>query len=167
MIIEIKPEQTFAIRQNVLRPRLSIAECEYPGDRENTSFHLGFILQDELVGIASFYLQPHELFPNKRSFQLRGMAIVPRHQSSGYGATLLNEGLKRCQAAHADLLWCNARVSALNFYSKLGFSVSSEEFDIPDVGPHHVMHYAFQSNAFEAWQPDSTHAHSNADKTVQ
>jgi predicted GNAT family N-acyltransferase len=34
------------------------------------------------------------------------------------------------------LLWCNARTSARDFYAGLGWTVVSEAFDIPDVGPH-------------------------------
>ncbi len=37
------------------------------------------------------------------------------------------------------LLWCNARVVALGFYTKLGLHTEGDEFDIPGIGPHYVM----------------------------
>jgi hypothetical protein len=37
------------------------------------------------------------------------------------------------------LIWCNARTSAVGFYSKLSWEIAGAEFDIPDVGPHFRM----------------------------
>ena len=38
-----------------------------------------------------------------------------------------------------DVLWCNARSAAANFYRNLGFEVFSDEFDVPLYGPHYKM----------------------------
>jgi predicted GNAT family N-acyltransferase len=39
-------------------------------------------------------------------------------------------------------IWCNARVSAMGFYRKAGWTVESEEFEIEGVGPHVRMLWA-------------------------
>ncbi len=39
----------------------------------------------------------------------------------------------------AQILWCNARVSAAEFYRKLGYEIVSDEFEIPHIGPHYLM----------------------------
>ena len=39
----------------------------------------------------------------------------------------------------AGILWCNARTSAIGFYEKLGWRVTSGPFDVPGVGPHVTM----------------------------
>jgi predicted GNAT family N-acyltransferase len=36
-------------------------------------------------------------------------------------------------------VWCNARVRARSLYERAGFTVVSEEFDVPEIGPHLVM----------------------------
>ena len=35
--------------------------------------------------------------------------------------------------------WCNARTSAAGYYEKIGFVIASDEFELPDIGPHVLM----------------------------
>ena len=42
--------------------------------------------------------------------------------------------LKKC-----DIIWCNARIIALDFYKSLGFKINGKEFNIKDIGPHFKM----------------------------
>ena len=58
--------------------------------------------------------------------------------SVGYGA-LVGAIVKFAKEKQARLLWCNARVTAADFYRKLGFEIVSDEFDIPNIGPHYLM----------------------------
>ena len=39
----------------------------------------------------------------------------------------------------ANLLWCSARVVALDFYKHLGLQTVGSEFEIEGIGPHYVM----------------------------
>jgi ribosomal protein S18 acetylase RimI-like enzyme len=41
--------------------------------------------------------------------------------------------------------WFNAREVATGFYKKMGYEVIGNEFGIPDVGPHYVMHKIMNS----------------------
>ena len=72
-------------------------------------------------------------------FRLRGMATDPAYAGQGFGAELINFALNELRSVHASYIWCNARKPAVGFYSRLGFEVISEEFDIPGVGPHYDM----------------------------
>jgi GNAT superfamily N-acetyltransferase len=70
--------------------------------------------------------------------QLRGMATDSAWAGRGVGKAVL-------EAAHelagSRSLWCDARMSAHDFYARLGWVAEGEQFDIPHVGPHTVMRY--------------------------
>lgn len=46
--------------------------------------------------------------------------------------------MNELRSVHASYIWCNARTVAVGFYSRSGFEVISEEFEIPEAGPHFV-----------------------------
>lgn len=70
--------------------------------------------------------------------QLRGMATDSAWAGCGVGRAVL-------ETAHAlagsRSLWCDARMSAHDFYARFGWVAEGEQFDIPQVGPHTVMRY--------------------------
>jgi GNAT superfamily N-acetyltransferase len=70
--------------------------------------------------------------------QLRGMATHPEHQHKGLGKQLLLAAINKSKTLGRKYIWCNARVSAVDFYTHQGFSVISDEFIIDSVGPHVV-----------------------------
>jgi GNAT superfamily N-acetyltransferase len=70
--------------------------------------------------------------------QLRGMATDAQYQRGGVGRAVLTLVHQYAQEVGYPL-WCNARVSAMGFYEKLGWVAEGEEFDVPDVGPHYIM----------------------------
>lgn len=123
-----------ALRGRVLRPGRPPSASVFPGDEAADTLHLAVFAPEDgpCVGIASIY---HE-----NGLRLRGMAVDPDWQGKGVGALLI----RRLQevAGERDLdLWCNARVSALGFYEKLGWVIEGAEFDVPDVGPHYIMRW--------------------------
>ncbi|MBS1503675.1 MAG: GNAT family N-acetyltransferase, partial [Bacteroidetes bacterium] len=44
----------------------------------------------------------------------------------------------------ANYIWCNARKKALKFYTNMGFEVISDEFEVPNIGPHRVLYLKIQ-----------------------
>lgn len=72
-------------------------------------------------------------------YQLRGMAILEQYQKQHYGKYLLEEAIETLKTKSVDLIWCNARESAINFYLKQGFTIKGSSFDIPKIGPHYLM----------------------------
>lgn len=141
---QIKPisaTDVLPLRQKVLRPHQTIEDCKWPGDNDPTTLHLGVIHKNKIICVATFLRSSHNEIASGNPYQLRGMATDPAYQSQGFGQLILQHAfseLKNKQAA--DLLWCNARLKALNFYQRLGFAPKGESFEIQGTGPHQVMY---------------------------
>ncbi|MXV52765.1 GNAT family N-acetyltransferase [Pedobacter sp. HMF7647] len=158
MIKFISGEDTLHIRNQVLRNNLlTPQECIFSGDDEAGSFHLGYFDDEKLVCIATFHKQNiverPELFPqvsshlnndNKNVYRLRGMATLPEYRGKGIGNQLVNFAIVYLRGQKVNDLWCDARKVAYRFYKSLGFEFISEEFEIPNIGPHKVMYLKIQ-----------------------
>lgn len=136
----IKPIETHHLRQQVLRPRQPLEEMEWSMDLAKDSFHLGMELNEQLICVASFLRERNELLKGWKQFRLRGMATHPDHQGKGAGSKVLRFGLDHLRTLKADLVWCNAREKAKDFYAKEGFCTEGPPFDIPGIGLHHLMY---------------------------
>jgi GNAT superfamily N-acetyltransferase len=131
------------LRGSLLRPGEPPASLVYHGDDAADTLHAGAFDNGELVGIASVCQEalPADLAALERTgcWRLRGMATVPRVRGMGYGRSLLEACFAHVTGRGGTLIWCNARVVALDFYRHLGFQTHGEEFEIPPIGPHYVM----------------------------
>ncbi len=67
------------------------------------------------------------------------MATLEKYRDKGIGRALINAGREFVKNNKGEIIWCNARESAVLFYKKCGFIVISEKFDIENIGPHYVM----------------------------
>ena len=68
------------------------------------------------------------------------MATHPEFRGCGIGGGLLHYGEQIIQLQlKTDLIWCNARTGAVEFYRQQNWRVVSEEFMITGVGPHYRM----------------------------
>lgn len=140
MIKFIEAEATLAIRNQVLREgKLPLTACIFPTDHLAGAFHLGYYAAKELACIASFHPQTYTGFTGA-GYQLRGMATIEKYRGQGIGNQLMNFALVYLRGQKVSYLWCNARTSAVKFYLNLGFEIISPEFEVPDIGPHHVMY---------------------------
>ncbi|HYE80265.1 MAG TPA: hypothetical protein VEI97_19995, partial [bacterium] len=54
----ISPEEAAPLRQEVLRPMQTLAECIYAHDHDPGALHLGAFEGPELVGVASITREP-------------------------------------------------------------------------------------------------------------
>ncbi len=138
----ISAEATRPLRQAILRPHQQPHELVYPGDDTPETLHVGAYLDHELVSIASIYHEPPKDEADPATWRLRGMATVTKARGQGYGKALVRACLSHAAAGGGTTMWCNARIGAIGFYKKLGFDVCSEEFDIPEGGPHVMMRRA-------------------------
>jgi len=136
---EITTEETISIRHQVLRQGKPIEACHFEGDNLATTFHLGLFYYSDLIGIVSYMNNSNNNFEDKNQYQLRGMAISQQFQGKRLGNVLLEKGMQLLKQQNVTLVWCNARESATNFYSKFGFSIAGKPFDIPHIGTHYVM----------------------------
>ncbi len=139
MIVKIQAEETYFLRSVVLRERDGSIPCPFDGDGDQATIHVGLKVKGELYCIASFYEQLHENLSVISAVQLRGMATHPDHRRRGYGKELIRFAESYYRASGIEAIWCNARLIAVGFYSKLGFSIVSEAFDIDGIGTHYVM----------------------------
>ena len=68
------------------------------------------------------------------------MAVDGPFQRQGLGRLLVTTVIDRLRADGIEVLWCNARDSAIGFYSRLGFAIVGDGFVLPESGiAHHVM----------------------------
>ncbi|MBM7583849.1 GNAT superfamily N-acetyltransferase [Bacillus pakistanensis] len=136
----IKPEDTYELRHTILRPNQSIEDCQYPGDDEKDSFHVGAYMKGKLVSIASFYKETHPNFNEENQFRLRGMATLAEFRGQNAGSALIRFAEKFMKKQSADLWWCNARVSVSAYYKKLSLQEKGGIFTIEPIGPHKLMY---------------------------
>jgi predicted GNAT family N-acyltransferase len=133
---EVPPELTYALRAAVLRP--DGGEITWAGDEDPATFHLAArTAAGDVVGVVRFSPAPCPWRPEARApWQLRGMATDPAVRGTGAGRALVVDGLARVAARGGDLVWCDARVPAVGFYERMGFTVVSDPFEKPSLGPH-------------------------------
>lgn len=139
-VVVVAPEDTHDLRRRMLRQHLTgpEADVEYPADRLPGTLHLGVRDGGEVVAIATFSRESAPGHPEVVAARLRGMAVDPARQGQGLGAALVEEALRRLAAEGVELCWANARLSALDFYERLGFTPEGEVFE--SLGqPHRVV----------------------------
>lgn len=142
LVGEIEAADTHDLRRRVLRDGRS-EHLVFPEDDRPGAFHLGTRAEPSgpLLAVASFSPEPTPHRPGRRAARLRGMVTEPRLQGQGLGRDLLAEAVTRLRAAAFDVLWANARDSALGFYERLGFEVVGDGFLAGPAGdmPHHIV----------------------------
>lgn len=137
---EINASETYPVRQEMLRKGKPISDCIFDGDELETSFHLGLFYAGNLAGIASFMKNSLSEFTLENQYQLRGMAILHQFQDKKLGNVILREAERILIKKDCQLLWCNARERAVNFYKRNGFETIGTSFDIPNIGVHFKMY---------------------------
>lgn len=135
----ITAEQARPLRQQVLRPGQPRSAVTYPGDESPETFHLGAYFEDELIGVASVFLDSKMSKGILDAWRLRGMGVLERYRGHGIGRELLQCCITYIASRRGTLLWCNARTPVLGFYRAMGFTPSGDEFHIPGAGPHYFM----------------------------
>lgn len=138
-VLRISASDTYRIRHQVLRPTGTLKDCEFKGDKDELTFHLGAFVDKKLVSVASFYFEKHPNIEGQYQFRLRGMATLPEHRAHGHSSALLKTAFPLIKQNFCQVLWCNARVAAVGFYEKVGFNKHGEFFDVPETGPHQLM----------------------------
>ncbi|MGK0254158.1 MAG: GNAT superfamily N-acetyltransferase [Mariniflexile sp.] len=139
-IKKISANDTYKVRHPVLRAGKPFESCVFDGDNLDTTFHLGIYTDDQMIGICSFYKCNNDLLPEEFQYQLRGMAVLDNYQSIGLGKLLLSHGETLLKAQNTQIIWCNAREKAVNFYKKNGYSTIGTPFEIKEIGWHYMMY---------------------------
>lgn len=139
-IKEITANKCYFIRHEVLWQHKVFEDCGIDIDDQDGAFHLGAYLNDELISIASFFKQNHFKFSEPNQYRLRAMATITRAQNKGAARALLNYAFQKLQDERQNLLWCDARIIATEFYEKLGFVKVGDTYEIPIIGYHYLMY---------------------------
>ncbi len=135
-MVRVQPisiSDTRPLRHAVLRPHQSveaIVDHELPG-----AFAVGGFDENRRL-IAVGFVSPDG---GPGAWRVRGMATAPEVRGRGAGSAVLEALVDHARAQGADRVWCNARLAARTLYERAGFEAASEEFEIPEIGPHYVM----------------------------
>jgi GNAT superfamily N-acetyltransferase len=137
----LEPPDVLPLRSAVLRPGWRPEDCVYTNDYMPRTFHAGAVdPEGNVVGIVSFHEELYAPQADLAALRFQGMAVDSALQGQGIGSQLLSWALDHARRlGRYDLVWCNARTPALDFYRRLGFESVGEEF-ITDWGPHYLMY---------------------------
>jgi GNAT superfamily N-acetyltransferase len=132
-------DATYELRRVVLRNG-DASRVTFPEDEQPGTVHLVGHDGDEIVAAATLVVAACPVAPDQRALQLRGMAVAPSRQGQGIGRRLLERVVEEAGAQDAEILWANARDSALGFYEQSGMRVLGDGFATIDTGlPHHLV----------------------------
>ncbi|MFK8045116.1 MAG: GNAT family N-acetyltransferase [Crocinitomicaceae bacterium] len=141
-IVEIKnSKQLWPLRNLVLWRHKILLDCGMEGDLRRSTFHIGAMdADDNVLGTSTFITQTNENFSDIVQYRLRAMATHPSARGTGLGKKMIEKGLEKLKDKKVDIVWCDARIEATEFYSKMGFKTVGETYDVPDIGPHKLMY---------------------------
>ena len=67
------------------------------------------------------------------------MAVLEQHQKKGFGEALLKFCENRIRNKMGEIIWFNARETAIGFYEKYQYQKIGDGFEIADIGIHYVL----------------------------
>ena len=115
----IAPEETVDIRHRVMWPDRPRSDVLLPGDQD--ALHFGAILSGTLIGVGSF-------FQDGAAYRLRKLAVEPAFQGKGIASTLIEVATQHLRTNGCTSIWCDARLSASEFYARIGFRLDPRVF---------------------------------------
>ena len=119
VIEQISPASTWFIRHTVLWPDKPFSFVQLPEDA--SGYHWGLYANHELVSVVSLFL-------DGRIARFRKFATLPDFQNKGFGSMLLTHVFEAAKELGATEIWCDARSSAADFYTRFGMEVEGELF---------------------------------------
>jgi ribosomal protein S18 acetylase RimI-like enzyme len=115
----IEAQDTIDLRHKVMWPELPKKDVMLPEDADG--MHLGAFRDGQLIGVGSF-------FSEDKTVQLRKLAVDEAFQGQGIARCLLTQAFNLLTKNGFEVVWCHARVSATEFYRKIGFDLECEVF---------------------------------------
>lgn len=137
-IVEVATDVVLPVRMRVLRAGTPSDDPNLDGDDDPATVHLAALVDGEVVAVSTWLRRPWPFAPERDAVQLRAMATDASVRGTGIGGLLLEAGVERAFNDGAELVWANARDTALRFYRAHGFVVEGEGFLTHDTElPHH------------------------------
>ena len=131
------------LRRKVLRNGDANARVGDVRDGLADSLHLAGYLGPQLIAGASFFVNEPPFDSKLAAAQLRYMAVLEIFQHQGHGTALLDGAIPLLKDTGTEILWANARISALAFYQANGWVEikGTEHVSPPPVSlPHSVIY---------------------------
>jgi predicted GNAT family N-acyltransferase len=125
-------QQMIDLRNDILRKPLGLSFNAEELDREKEDILIG-AFDDEKI-LACCLLTKMDGITCK----LRQMAVQNSQQGKGIGATMMNFAENVARDRGFRIMAMHARKTAAGFYEKLGYKVSSDEFEEVTI-PHYMM----------------------------
>jgi GNAT superfamily N-acetyltransferase len=165
----VQAAETLELRWRVLRPHQKLHEMKLQGDESpDTAFYIArHRASGEVVATASVQREAPPWEPRARlgrdhagpdghleaplearlaagkeganSWRLRAMATADGFRGRGLGRRVLDAVIEHVSLAGGGLLWCGARIRAVPFYERAGFSTLGNLYEEPVVGTHVLM----------------------------
>jgi ribosomal protein S18 acetylase RimI-like enzyme len=149
--LQLQPEEIQQLRNEVLWPHKSFENCILETDRLSTTFHFGVKVDGLTVATVTFQQEKSDKLKQdsskdisqdalqEKQYRLRAMAVREGYRGQGFGDAIVEAGLNHLRELGVEVVWCDARVAALNFYRRLHFNELEEEYEIPIIGMHRFM----------------------------
>lgn len=135
----LSPEEIQQLRNEVLWPHKTFENCILETDMLSTTFHFGIQIDGLNVATVTFQKENSSKLPQEKQYRLRAMAVREGYRGQGFGDAIVEAGLNHLRELGVEVVWCDARVAALNFYRRLHFNELEEEYEIPIIGMHRFM----------------------------
>ena len=139
-IKQVNVEIIRPLRNLVLRPGQPIESTDYNRDKEFQTLHYANIINQKVCSISTFYPEPITAIEASVAYRLRGMATHPNYRRQGLARAMMHQAMVDIQKLGCDLLWCKARLVAIDFYESLGFMKTGQIYEIEGIGPHYTMY---------------------------
>lgn len=124
--------QMVALRMEILRKPLGLSFTEDELSLEKEDILIGAFEEDDMLGCCLLTKM------DRHCLRLRQMAVQNNVQGKGIGASMMNFAEILARDKGYKTLIMHARKSAKGFYEKLGYKITSTEFEEVTI-PHYVM----------------------------
>ena len=135
----LQPEEIQQLRNEVLWPHKTFENCVLETDRLSTTLHFGVQIDGLTVATVTLQQEKSDRLQQENQYRLRAMAVREGYRGQGIGDAIIEAGFNYLRELGVEVVWCDARVAALNFYRRLQFEELEEEYDIPIIGLHRFM----------------------------
>ena len=143
----LSPEEIQQLRNEVLWPHKTFENCILETDRLSSTFHFGLKVDGLTVATVTLQQESSSKLPQETQYRWRAMAVREGYRGQGYGDAIVEAGLNHLRKLGVEVVWCDARVAALNFYRRLQFEELEEEYEIPIIGLHRFMWKVLSSHS--------------------
>ena len=124
--------QMVDLRNEILRKPLGLSFKKEELDKEKDDILIGAFEEDKMLGCCLLTRV------DDNRVRLRQMAVQNNLQGKGIGASMLNFAENIARDAGYKNVVMHARKTALHFYEKLGYKITSDEFEEITI-PHYLM----------------------------